>query len=671
MSQAPILLFLHGVGSGDPGDHWERALEATLRASGYPGLDGVSVIAPKYPTTLLHGSDDSPSMPRLNTCAPSAAAARENYGAFMRRSSALEARLGRHDPGAGIVGGHEMAGAAIDSPFMFARATNYLRDGRIRALVLNRILDRLPDQGTVVIVGHSLGSVIAADLVRRVPEGLDIIGMVTIGSPLANSDFHVSGLLSALRQPPTNLAWWVNLWNPFDPVTTGRGVSSAFPYVLDLRLPARLGLDVHDASTYLSSPVVAEAIGYALFGSLSTELAVAERGPDIPLDAEETMALLSLRYAFLTADRLEHETSARYSAALRQVQGEACQRLRQRRADLNRPVPRLVVDLAVDLGDPESVAPEPGRVHHLSPHGAVIALVTLAHANVIEPFEISVSLPTQQSALEDLALELGLGRQFGTDVASATNEARRVLAGEGKSWLKWTALGVGGAALLATGGLALVAAPAGLAGAAAITSALAAFGPGGMVGGLITAGTLVGVTSSGFAVGLAAPTTAAETVAAFVSAQVAAAIVRSRQHMDQDPGTWLNLVETRIELARERAHLAACCDENAPVLRDLDHKLTTVDRALTYLTELGLGTTAQGGTTGSNAWEDAFNRTADAFRWVDIDGDGVPDKPRAATAVEGVGSAIRGAAVGAAGSVGGLFRRGRPTDPAEDPPRAE
>lgn len=60
----------------------------------------------------------------------------------------------------------------------------------------------------------------------------------------------------------------------------------------------------------------------------------------------------------------------------------------------------------------------------------------------------------------------------------------------------------------------------------------------------------------------------------------------------------------------------------------------------------------------------AAKRATEAFRSVDLDGDGIPDKPRALSAVEGAGSAIRGATDGATSAVGSLFRRKR-TDPAD------
>jgi hypothetical protein len=54
-----------------------------------------------------------------------------------------------------------------------------------------------------------------------------------------------------------------------------------------------------------------------------------------------------------------------------------------------------------------------------------------------------------------------------------------------------------------------------------------------------------------------------------------------------------------------------------------------------------------------------FTRAIEMFRPVDVDGDGVPDKPRALTAVEDAGSQIKGVAGEAAGAFGSMFRRKR------------
>ena len=53
----------------------------------------------------------------------------------------------------------------------------------------------------------------------------------------------------------------------------------------------------------------------------------------------------------------------------------------------------------------------------------------------------------------------------------------------------------------------------------------------------------------------------------------------------------------------------------------------------------------------------SFDRATDAFRSVDLDGDGIPDKPRAAAAADNASSVVKGAASNVAGVIGSRLRR--------------
>jgi hypothetical protein len=152
MREKPILLFLHGVGSGDPEDAWQTTLEASLSRLGYPGLEGVHVVAPKYPNGL-RGVDDRTPLPKVVVPAPRGSAAKANRRDFERRRTAMEVLLGSDDRGAGIVGVGQLAPVVAEAG-PFEQARNYVTKPEIRAFVLQRILDHLPLRGRVVIVGH-------------------------------------------------------------------------------------------------------------------------------------------------------------------------------------------------------------------------------------------------------------------------------------------------------------------------------------------------------------------------------------------------------------------------------------------------------------------------------------------------------------------------------------
>jgi pimeloyl-ACP methyl ester carboxylesterase len=579
----PTLLFLHGVGDGDQDDTWKAQLSDTLSRLGYPDLNSARVIAPKY-AHALKGSDDIDSLPDVTVKQPTRDAARKNRREFERRMGAIEYRLGRPERGKG----HFARDAVVDVAVLqapFVQAHNYVNDPLIRAHVLHRILKTLPESGPIVIIGHSLGSVIAADLLRRLPIGLHVAGLITIGSPLANGSFNVDKLRETLKEPPTNLAWWVNFWNAADPVAAQRGVSSILPWMIDYRIETSQILHhAHAAVEYLGDQTVGTAIGFALFGSRSQELAQVDTGMDVPLDSAEIYTLLALRYAHMIRMRLDGDIKDRFTGALRQVQATSIDAIASRNRLDSRPMPAVLARLRFDFSDAGSSLPEPFPIGHMTKDEAVALLVVVANENILRPFEIAVTKDKRLDALKDLTAEMGLGSQFGGDLATATKRAQDTLGGGGGlNWVKWGALGVGAAAIvLATGGLALAAAP-GLAGAAVITSALAAFGPGGMIGGLVTAGTLVTAGGGGIAFGLASPSTTAETLEAIVSRQLGAAILRQLQGLEQDPNVWRNLVETEIEVRREYERLDEFSDESATALKELKRKVEALERVLKYL----------------------------------------------------------------------------------------
>lgn len=607
MSDKPVLLFLHGVGDGDQEDKWQAVLEKSLISFGYPSLDAVRVIAPKFPDALVV-FDAHEELPGRTVKTPSRDAAKLHRREFERRLAGIEHRIGRQDEehvineaigeaGSPLI--DVLAGAAVATPF-FRQAANYLAEKQTRAQVLNRILAMLPESGKIVIVAHSLGSVIAADLLLRLPAAIEVSAMVTIGSPLANGKFKFNDLRAVLSEPPANLAWWVNFRNAWDPVATRRGLSSAFPWLLDHTI--NTGFDPiikrpHAAIVYLGHGTVAETIGYALFGSRSKEVVLVSSATDLPLDDAESKALLGVRYGHLIKNQLTSETRRRYFAALRAVQAQTVSDIRARNSYLQRPIPSKISRLDFDYTNDKSLLPEPTFDHFETTKSAAVEVLTaLAATNVIAPFEISVPKDAERRAMEQLSAEMGVTKKFGCDVLEAGKNAQGVLQdNQNLQWVKVGAVVAGAAALVVgTGGLALAAAP-GLAGAAIITSALASFGPGGMIGGLITAGALVGgggllVGSGGgtMAAGLSGAATTAEEFEGIISLQLAVEILRKSQDIASDPDVWHFLVAVETKVNREHERLDEISDPKAPAVRVLAKKRIVVKRALQYMMESGL-----------------------------------------------------------------------------------
>jgi hypothetical protein len=250
-----------------------------------------------------------------------------------------------------------------------------------------------------VLLAHSLGTVIAADLLTRLPPGVEVVGVITMGSPAGPLGVHRgSDRLEALREPLPQVGWWLNLWGGADPVTGMRGISHRFPWVLDIVLPGVR----HPMENYLGSAVVARAVGRALFGSLDRALAVPESLPEPETDDAELDAYLLLTYAHFVAEHLPGHHRARFRGALEVVRAELTARLG-----------------LTDAGDP----PDPARLRTLSKSSALMPLLSVAMTNPVAPYDSAIGATARRDALHDLAVWIGLYSGFGRSLHRALAQA--------------------------------------------------------------------------------------------------------------------------------------------------------------------------------------------------------------------------------------------------------
>ncbi len=143
----------------------------------------------------------------------------------------------------------------------------YFGDVALRSQAIDRVADAVvAANDDVVLLGHSLGSVVAYDALHARPD-LPVRGFITLGSPL--------GLPTVLRRlgawsfPPMP-ARWANVFDPDDFVTGRVVLRPHFPArdgraVEDLEIEGRPpGLTAptaaHDAAVYLSSIALATAL---------------------------------------------------------------------------------------------------------------------------------------------------------------------------------------------------------------------------------------------------------------------------------------------------------------------------------------------------------------------------------------------------------------------------
>lgn len=117
------------------------------------------------------------------------------------------------------------------------------------------VSDTLTDE-TRVLVGHSLGSVIAYDLLLR-GAAPQIQTLVTLGSPLplATVRSALPPLASGTVVPGADLLW-CNVYDPWDVVTAGHGLE---PEAQDIPVSNRRG-DPHALAEYLGRKETAHSV---------------------------------------------------------------------------------------------------------------------------------------------------------------------------------------------------------------------------------------------------------------------------------------------------------------------------------------------------------------------------------------------------------------------------
>lgn len=561
----PWLLFLHGI-NAPHGDLWREPLNAAVTWFGSEAFQSDRILTPDY-RAALRGESTGAQAARTTWRRPPKGEWRQAKTDYLTRMALLESRL------------RPLANAtppplkppdvATVPPIanLVDDARRYARSGDVRAAVHDivlRCLEPVPEGSRIVIVAHSLGSVIAADLIKKLPNHLRISALVTIGSPLG----AISGFRSRELDdfPFDRLNAWVNVFEPRDPVTAARGVGEHYPWAIDIPVTLEdwvfpVLIHQHGAQYYCSHPAVAAAITGALLGS---DVATLGREPEQGVDGLELLLLQSL-YLRELAKRLPTDDLDRVARLERARQVTAASHASAATLVHERSTATAPLPASEFLQRPDA------HIRGAWDDRTVLALaITLASGPPAPPFRIEDRSDTEERRLA-LVSTLSLIRDHRSeptdvdivDAIFATRTRISDLLAPGRSWVPVALLTAGVVTLAATGVGLTVVAPAGLAGAALITSTLAAFGPGGMVGGMAALAALAG---AGSAMAAAGATLGAAGMPRRTTDLLANAL--DGAIASQDPETLRSLLvslltlvaaQERLEFATQRVQILLAC----------------------------------------------------------------------------------------------------------------
>jgi hypothetical protein len=148
-----------------------------------------------------------------------------------------------------------------------AQVTSYLTDEQVRGYALEQVA-QLIDVDTRVLVGHSLGSVVAYEAAHRLQGSLPLL--VTLGSPLGLRTIVYERLRPQPPGFPPRVARWVNVADRDDFVAAAPDLTRLFATgqraeaLFEGAWTVDNGAEPHRATFYLTKQQVARPIGQAL-----------------------------------------------------------------------------------------------------------------------------------------------------------------------------------------------------------------------------------------------------------------------------------------------------------------------------------------------------------------------------------------------------------------------
>ncbi|NMM90448.1 hypothetical protein B2J88_39990 [Rhodococcus sp. SRB_17] len=172
------VVYLHGVGTGDPDASWLKGLNEGLVNDGHAPIELDDVCVPKY-SHLLSVKGASAKLPPSTYTVTDDGTSRLQ---FERRQANILRKMAM-DPSVLAFGLRRLPngmltkaqnGAVALGPAVLGQVKRYVSDENLRGAVLHHILGCMPKSGEIILIAHSLGSVIGIDLLGRLPKSVQV-----------------------------------------------------------------------------------------------------------------------------------------------------------------------------------------------------------------------------------------------------------------------------------------------------------------------------------------------------------------------------------------------------------------------------------------------------------------------------------------------------------------
>ena len=157
--------------------------------------------------------------------------------------------------------GETFAGRVLRTAIV--QVSRYLTEDELRARIQQRVSEHIgPD--TKVLIGHSLGSVVAFEAAHRIATPLPTL--ITLGSPLGLRNIVYDRVRPQPPSVPALVQRWINVADRDDLVAADLNLDRRFAGAEGVLRSTYLvdnGAHPHDAGFYLTTAIVGDAVGSA------------------------------------------------------------------------------------------------------------------------------------------------------------------------------------------------------------------------------------------------------------------------------------------------------------------------------------------------------------------------------------------------------------------------